>query len=810
MSGTLPAWVERLLGIEAGHEQGTIWSLEHTWPLWPSLTLLLLAAAVVFVVTVYWHESRRAHGVYRMGLAAIRLCLVAIVLLMIAQLALSLKRTGLPYVAVMVDDSQSMTIVDRYDEKRRDGLLERIRQTQPDNYQLSRWNLARTLLTERDGALLAGIAKDYKLRAYFLEDSPRGVRPSFPSVGHPDTPPNGRAGVNELLEETRAIEKPSVESSRLGAAVLTVLDELRGTAPAAVVLLTDGVNTEGPSLAEVVARRKDVPLLVVGLGSDEPIKDLKISDLLVDPRVFVNDVVNFELKLSGTGFQGSRVSVVLREQGKPDVLAKIDVLVGPDGQPQQIRLPYRPTEVGQFRYVVEVAPQEGELQTENNRQQRTVEVHKEKIRVLLAQAYPSFEFRYLRQMLQREETIELKWVLQNADLEYARQDPSALSVFPVERDELFAYDVIILGDVDPARLSASTMQNLVDFVDQPGKGGALVLIAGAKYMPGTYRDTPLARLMPIELGSIKYPDPNLAVTEAFVVQPTELGLACPSMYLGDTPAETRTIWANLPPLYWLLEAPDLKPAARTLAEHPTRRGHDGRPLPVICMQYVGAGKVLLHATDETYRWRKRIGDLFFARYWIQTIRFLCRSKLDGQGRSATLSTDRRQYTLGESVRMRVRFADQRLAPAEDDGVTVVLEHQGHKTRRIQLGRTGAGRGDFEGIADSPSEGSYHAWVAIPAMEGKAPAVDFTVAAPPGEFERVQMDSTALKNAAKQTGGRFYTFESARRLLKDLPPGRQVPIESLPPKPLWNKWPLVLLFLVLLTTEWILRKRGGMV
>ena len=222
--------------------------------------------------------------------------------------------------------------------------------------------------------------------------------------------------------------------------------------------------------------------------------------------------------------------------------------------------------------------------------------------------------------------------------------------------------------------------------------------------------------------------------------------------------------------------------------------------------------MLLQATDETHRWRKRVGDLFFARYWIQTIRYLSRSKLSGEGRSATLSADRREYVLGEPVRLRVRFADGRLAPAEDDGVTVRLEHRGHKTRQIQLLRSGVGRGDFDGVLDALPVGDYHAWVVIPAMEGRAPAVDFSVAAPPGEFERVQMDRAALEAAAdpQRTGGHFYTFETARRLLKDLPPGRQVPIESLPPKPLWNKWPLLLLFLVLLTTEWILRKVGGMV
>ncbi len=69
---------------------------------------------------------------------------------------------------------------------------------------------------------------------------------------------------------------------------------------------------------------------------------------------------------------------------------------------------------------------------------------------------------------------------------------------------------------------------------------------------------------------------------------------------------------------------------------------------------------------------------------------------------------------------------------------------------------------------------------------------------------------ALQEAATQTEGRMYTFATADRLSDELPAGRQVPIESLPPLPLWNKWPLLALFLGLLITEWILRKRGGMV
>ena len=125
------------------------------------------------------------------------------------------------------------------------------------------------------------------------------------------------------------------------------------------------------------------------------------------------------------------------------------------------------------------------------------------------------------------------------------------------------------------------LQNLADFVDQPGKGGALVCLAGPQFMPAAFRDTPLARLLPMNLNTVRHPDPNETLTEGFVVRPTDLGLVSPQMQLGDTPAETARVWQSLPPLYWLLEVPDLKPGARVLAEHPHKLGHDGQRPPVI-------------------------------------------------------------------------------------------------------------------------------------------------------------------------------------------------------------------------------------
>ncbi len=627
MSGILPHWLERWLGVEAaGAGEGTLWSLDSTWGWAPWVTLLFAIFAVLWVGLIYARENPAAARLYRALLAALRLAVIALVGVMLAEVMLSLKRTGLPTVVVVVDDSASMGINDRYEGKVLDKINEQLKQASLQDP--TRLNLAKSILLGGQRDLVSTIQRNYKLKVYFVASAARAQSGSL----------------DELRAAVRSLE-PTGETSRLGAGLRHVLGDLRGTPPAAIVLLSDGINTDGETLADAArfARRKGVPLFTVGLGSEQPVRDLELADLLVDEVVFVDDIVNFECKLTGTGLAGRSVEVTLREQGKPEVLARTKVTVGPDGVPQRIRLPYRPTQVGEFEYVVEVEHLADESRADNNRGQRLVSVRKEQIRVLLVQAYPNYEFRYLKNMLDRDNTIELKTVLQDADLEYAELDPSALRVFPVRREELFEYDVLIFGDVNPAFLSASVMQNINDFVEQ--KGGGVAFIAGPLYTPMAFRHTPLAPLFPVDLETVVSPRiaPDKIITEGFRVVPTDLGLASPQMQLGDTMAETLRIWQHLPELYWLLETPALKPAARVLAEHPTRLAADGRKLPVFSLQYVGAGKVLFHATDDTWRWRYRVGDVFFSRYWVQTIRYLSRSKLLGKDRSAELTTDRRQY-----------------------------------------------------------------------------------------------------------------------------------------------------------------------
>jgi hypothetical protein len=239
-------------------------------------------------------------------------------------------------------------------------------------------------------------------------------------------------------------------------------------------------------------------------------------------------------------------------------------------------------------------------------------------------------------------------------------------------------------------------------------------------------------------------------------------------------------------------------------------GAGGEHLPMISMQFVGAGKVLFHASDESYRWaRHPAGESYYARYWIQTLRYLSRAKLLEGGRLAELTSERTAYRRGEAVRLRARFFDDRLAPAADDGVTIMLESDGGQRRQLALRRDATNRGVFEGLAGNLPDGKYRAWIANPTLSGQPPSQRFAVVAPPGEQARLEMDAADLQAAAKTSQGRFYTIETAANLLRDLPRGRQVRIESLPPVPIWNSAVWAGLFVVLITGEWLLRKRAGL-
>ncbi len=119
---------------------------------------------------------------------------------------------------------------------------------------------------------------------------------------------------------------------------------------------------------------------------------------------------------------------------------------------------------------------------------------------------------------------------------------------------------------------------------------------------------------------------------------------------------------------------------------------------------------------------------------------------------------------------------------------------------------------FEGALPQAAEGEYEVQLLPPPSLDQRITADFRVEAPLSERERIEMNEPELIKAAEVTHGKFYTplDIDATALIRDLPKPSPVPLDTDPPIPLWNTWPVLALFLTLITAEWVIRKRKQMV
>ena len=813
MTGNVPFWIQRLLGLDIEPGYGMAWRIvwSSSWPGW--LWWLVIAVAIGTAIVPYLRRSMVAHlkRRHRYALLAVRLLTAALLLMLIGQPELQLEKTDLPIFAVVIDDSMSMTSTDRGIASEEGGTA-----TLPAKERIEH---AKSVLLANENQLLEEMVKRYRTNIYRLSD--------MATLGE------GSPGeIEGLVREIRSLDATG-PNTRLGDAVTSILSRHFGTEPAGIVLLTDGVNTEGPGLKEAAAaaKRLGVPIYAVGIGSEKTKPRLKLSDLSVEDVVFVGDTLRFQAMLHGPGHEGETVHVDLYRKdpasptSKPVLLDEAKLTIPSDGRPIPVQLHYAPPKEGSYTFGISIREEKG------SELQRTVQAYKEQIRVLLAASRPSYEYRFLRNLLRREPSIQPTTFLADADPRSAEQDPIATPVFPIGREALFEYDVVILIDMAPQELGRQTMENLAAFVQDTNKGGAIVFIAGPNVPPSDYRQTPLARLLPVDVEQLQLPDDESEIVDGFQVTPTQDGLGQPPLQLGNTTEATSAIWRELPPLYWMLKAESLKVTARVWAVNPnlemkgkgnnthgTRNGDrhlsDRKEpvpvsLPVLVMQYVQAGRVLMQLTDETWRWQAGDHQDIYNRYWLQTIRYLARSKLIGANQEVTLSTNKKNYLYGEPVRFELKFHDPRLAPDRDDGVQISLRRSNGPMQSLPLKRSGS-QAIFTGTLSRPSIGNYHAWLRTPSPAGiTPPSADFTIEAPPGELTETQMNAEGLRDAAQQTAGHFFTVAESRRLISELPKGHPVTVEPLPPYPLWNHWLTLVILLALLTTEWALRRRWGL-
>ncbi|HWG43502.1 MAG TPA: VWA domain-containing protein [Gemmataceae bacterium] len=832
-------FLERVADIPApAPGEGSHWRLEYRWFFWdnradPWLAALAALGAAALVYAIYIREGSQTLRRQDMGGRFLRLGLrMGLVFLMLAVLMprdrVWFERQSWPDIVILIDDSQSMSTVDQYKDTRIKSVVDRLAQhdglTKAD-----RLSLAQALVTRGDPDWITAMLTQRKVRVHVYHCSGRAHRlkdvTAFNEVG-----PAVEA-INSLQAE------PKNDSSQLGMAVRQVLNDFRGSSLAAVVMLTDGQTTEGEDLVKVskYAQQMGVPLYFVGIGDAQEVRDLYLHDLQVADSAYVNDRLNFKVRLTAQGYNRLTVPVVLREKGKDKVLDRKTVQFDGTNKSVEVRLLHQPTEAGEKMYEIEVPGQEEEVATDNNRLQRPVFVHEAReMKVLYVEGYRRWEYHYIKTLLEREsnrikgnKSINLKVLLLEADPDFPAQDRSAIAEFPTKA-ELNTYDVVILGDVDPQSKYDPKMtehlKDLADFVRE--RGGGLLMIAGERYAPFAYKDSPLKDILPIDVIDDKPPE-DVEIAESYRPELTPTGRMHPIFQFGSGgEKESDEIWARLKEMYWFADGYQIKRAAEVLVVHPTktRRGGkegarpnkkqsalDGHPLVV--QQFVGAGRSMFLGFDETWRWNFREDQAHFNQFWIQMVRYLARSRL---GRIELRLDRQTSYRRGEPIKMTVRFPDDAPPPSPDLEVKVTVERRNPakagdtEVRTVQLSKVDGSRATYETLLTQTPEGDYKFWLTQPTAPNPKPRAECKVVRPPGEMERLRMNQTDMERAADESHGRFYTLADAEHLLDDLPTGTRVTVNAPgPPYVVWNRFPLFVLAVLLLSAEWLLRKQKNL-
>ncbi len=812
----------RLLGAPSG-EAGTVLSTRfELHPVFGGWVLLgWLLAALGVAVWSYRLKAVELAPVRRGILLALRCLSMLAIIGVFLRPTLGLTVDGMvrQVLILLFDESASLTLRDpRTEEADRvragiaTGRLSAtggLRQTAPAPTDLapSRLDLLRGVITNRDLALLDRLGRNFDLRAAaFSGDLTSVVLPA--SADSTNAPAGGASAGSLPAGPLAAALRAEGPRTAPGTALRELLDRERGRPVGGVVVFTDGIRNAGadPRDALGLARDAGIPVHFVGLGTTAP-RDVQVVDLEAPQVSFVQDEVALNARLRTRGLTGEAVRVSLLVDGEPT--DEREVRVEADGE-VDVPMKFTPSRTGDFELVVETPARRDEILAENNRQSRRLKVIDDRIRVLLIEQSPRWEFRYLQALLLRDRRVDLKCVLFDGDLAITRSPGSPyLDEFPTRREDLYTYDLVVFGDVDPKNFTPAQLDVLTEFVAR--SAGSFLMVAGRRFSPWSYRDTALERMLPVEFERL----PPGAAPMSLHERPVQLALTPEGresalLRMSDDPAENLRRWDALPPVFWVAPVLRAKPAAQVLVVDASRDDPEVR-IPVIAVQQYGVGQSMFIGTDNTWRWRRNEGEQFHVSVWGRVVQRLAITHLLTGSRRTQLTLDRTTALRGEKIAVTGRLFTSSFEPLLEPVVRARVEAGGRASPgTTSPASTGATEFLLRAVPDQP--GVFRGEIATSApgryrvtLGDDAPAsVDFTVEERLVEAGETAMQEPLLRELATLTSGEFFREEQLHRL-PDVAQSTAQRVQSRMAIELWMSPFYFLLVLALLGTEWGLRK-----
>jgi uncharacterized membrane protein len=663
----------------------------------------------------------------------------------------------------------------------------------------ARIDLLKASLKNEKMDLLSRLAKDYDLAAFTFD---KGLA-EIPGAAYRislEQSEEAKPAEQEAALNTRWVEKLEAKGpfSAVGDAVREVISRKRGQPLAGILLVTDGASNSGvqPLDAATLAGKDHVPLYIYGVGITSP-KDIIVGSIFAQEVAFAKDEVPVSVRVRSMGLAGQSAKLVVQLGAER---AEREVQFNADGE-QVVTVNVTPQRPGEFDIKASIEPRADEVVKDNNSATQHIRVIDGKIKVLFIEQYPRWEFKYAQAILMRDRRIDLKCVLLEGDpsIVYGEGSPF-LSEFPRKKEDLFKYDLLVIGDVDPRTFTPAATEMIAEFVSK--FGGAMAMVAGKRFAPAAYRGTRIEKMLPVELESLDIGN-TAPANRPIKLELTPAGKASQMLRISDKELESASRWAQMPAVYWAAKVARAKPAAEVLVVDPDpSKGSRYGKMPVMAVHQYGLGQVLFLGTDNLWRWRRNAGDRYHTMIWGQLTQRMALPHLLGASKRTHLTADQKKYTTGQRVTIYARLYTEGFEPMLDATVKAHYSEQGSQAlpREAMLRPIPGQPGMYRGELVAPSPAVYEFGV----DHDRATKLEFAVEDPRQELNETAMNKTLLEQMAAASGGAFFREEDLNSL-PDKITGKMERIRTKQEVEIWSTPAYFIALLMLVTVEWVMRK-----
>ena len=570
----------------------------------------------------------------------------------------------------------------------------------------------------------------------------------------------------------------------------------------AVIMLSDGDHNLGqpPVAAAQKMRVRGIPLFAMPIGSTQRMPDIEILTVAAPSYGIVGENVQIPFTIRSSLDREVRTVIRMRDD-KGNEQSK-NIVIPPNAETYDSLL-WRIRKEGASTLELSLPVHERERIATNNTRKFSIAGRPEKIRVLVVESLPRWEYRFLRNALSRDPGVELSCLLFHPTLGPGG-GPHYISSFPSKPEDLAPYDVIFLGDVGIGneQLTKEQCTLIRGLVENQASG--VVFLPGSRGNQFSLLDTDLADLMPVVLDDTQrngIRDPLAAPLTL-----TSEGRSSLLTLLGENEEENPEIWQQLPGFHWHAAVIKAKAGAEVLAVHGNSRSKFGAA-PLLVTKSAGNGKVLFMGIDSAWRWRRGVEDLYHYRFWGQVARWMSYQRNMAAGKRVRMFFNPERPQPGDTVTLNANAFEPDGSPLRDGGVSVDLSSPDGRSQRLSLEKLESTWGSFSGRFKVDQPGTWK--LRVTNHNDESNPLETSLIAQGSEIEKTGQPARpeVLEEITRITRGRIIQPDQIPSLINEINALPQ-PHPIISRTPLWSHWATLTALISLLATFWTARKLSG--